>query len=120
MSLRDDIVNLALTWPDQGDYKPSADELISFFSDAQINAPTAEVPTESQAQRSLAPLPQGGLSTGCYSGPANLVKQWCGIFACSVAVNAGLNGVWWDVNSGYIKGAQVLKIYGVPVSNPAI
>lgn len=100
MSVRDDIVNAGLDWSRPGSYKPSAGELVSFFSDAG----TEQVPSQDEAQKSL-----DSLVTGCYVGGA--VKQWCGIFACSVAANAGLN-VKWTLVSGQIIGTPVKKIWG--------
>jgi hypothetical protein len=102
MSFRNDIINLAEKWatPDSG-YKPSAAELISFFTDAK----TQQAPSQSEAQRSL-----DTLSSGCYIGDQQ--KHWCGIFACSVAANAGLSTLSWDLMHGQIQGAEIRKIWG--------
>lgn len=101
MSFRDDMINSALSWADPGQYKPTANELISFFTDSS----TQQTPSQDEAQKSLARL-----GTGCYIGAQ--VKQWCGIFACSVAVNVGLNTLQWDLTSGQIRGAEVHKKWG--------
>ena len=101
MSFRDDIINSALNWADPGQYKPTASELISFFTDSS----TQQAPSQDEAQKSL-----DRLGTGCYVG--GQVKHWCGIFACSVAVNVGLNTLRWDLMSGQIRGADVQKKSG--------
>jgi hypothetical protein len=102
MSVRDDIVALANEWVDPGFYyKPTPDELISFFTDAN----TEQAPSPDEANRSLATL-----DVGCYVG--GHVKHWCGIFACSVARNAGLDRLKWTLFSGKILGPDVKKVWG--------
>jgi len=103
MSVRDDIISSAQNWADPGIYKPTADELIGFFSDAK----TEQVPTDDEAQKSL-----DTLGTGCYIGGQGQVRHWCGIFACAVARNAGLNSIRWTLLGGNILGVQVQKVWG--------
>ena len=69
MSFRDDIINSALNWADPGQYKPTASELMSLFTDCS----TQQAPSQDEAQKSL-----DKLGTGCYVG--GQVKRWCGIF----------------------------------------
>jgi hypothetical protein len=85
---RQSILDLAEQWASPGTYKPTADELIGFFADAQCE----QQPSLADAQKSLNRL--GG---GCYVGGA--VKQWCGIFACAVLADSGI-GVRWSMMSG--------------------
>lgn len=102
MSVRDDIVALANEWVDPGlSYKPTSDELISFFTDAN----TEQAPSSAKANKSLV-----ALDVGCYVG--GQVKHWCGIFACSVARNAGLSRLRWTLYSGQILGPDVTKVWG--------
>jgi hypothetical protein len=104
MSVRDDIVALANEWVDPGfNYKPTPDELISFFTDAK----TEQAPSAGEANKSLATL-----DVGCYVG--GQVKHWCGIFACSVARNAGLDRIRWTLRNGEILGPddQIKKVWG--------
>src|SRR5262245_38574964 len=100
MAIRDDIVSSAQDWSGPVRYRPTASELVSFFQ----NAGAQQAPSESEAQKSL-----NTLDTGCYVGGA--VKQWCGIFACSVAANKRVLA-YWDLLSGQIRGAGVKKIWG--------
>jgi hypothetical protein len=102
MSFRQAIVDNAKFWAAPSFYKPTADELVSFFSDAN----TEQAPTRAEAQASLTEL-----GSGCFVGgrDSKNVKQWCGIFACSIARNAGLN-VRWSLLDGKIVGASL--IYG--------
>ena len=101
MSFRDDIVYLAEYWADPGIYKPVASELVSFFTDAN----TEQVPSEKEAQKSL-----DTLGSGCYVG--GKVKHWCGIFACSIARNSGMNSLRWTLLGGNILGTEVRKVWG--------
>lgn len=97
------IRHVAADWPNPSRYKPSATELISFFSDAH----TGDLPSLSDAQSSL-----DNLQYGCYMYGQTQIKHWCGIFACSVAVNAGLNMLKWDLSGGKIVGTQAQWITG--------
>ena len=78
--------------------KPSAIELRGFFQTAKTEA----VPTLAEAERSLATL-----SSGCYI-QGNAVRHWCGIFACAVAVSAGLTAFRWTLNGGRILGPRLI------------
>src|SRR3954447_6838498 len=101
MAIREDIIQLAKYWADPGSYRPNADELRSFF----IDAGTEQVPTQEEAQKSL-----DTLQYGCYIGKQR--KQWCGIFACAIARNAGLTGIKWTLDGGKILGSRVAKHFG--------
>jgi hypothetical protein len=102
MSVRDDIVALANEWVNPGFYyKPTPDELVSFFADAK----TEQAPSWDEANKSLVTL-DGGYYVG------GQVKHWCGVFACSVARNAGLGGLRWTLYSGEILGHEVKKVWG--------
>jgi len=101
MSKRDHIAGLANEWVASGPYKPTPDELIGFFTDAN----TERAPSWDEAQKSL-----DQRSTGCYVG--GQVKHWCGIFACSVARNAGLQTLNWTLRGGEIHGSEVKKEWG--------
>jgi hypothetical protein len=91
---------LANEWVDPGlSYKPTTDELISFFTDAN----TEQAPSQDQASKSLSTL-----DTGCYVGGE--VKHWCVIFACSIARNAGLVRLKWTLLGGKILGLK--KVWG--------
>jgi hypothetical protein len=60
MSARDDIVALANEWVDPGFYyKPTPDELVTFFTDARAG----QAPTWDEAKKSL-----DSLDVGCYVG----------------------------------------------------
>jgi hypothetical protein len=79
---------------------PSAAELRDFF----VKARTESIPTLEQAQRSLVKL-----TSGCYI-ENDAVRHWCGIFACKVAVSAGLTQCRWSLMGGSLLGVQ--KIMG--------
>jgi hypothetical protein len=93
VDLRDQIVRIAQWWAFPGAYQPTADELIDFFQGAK----TEQYPSLTEAERSLKTL-----NTGVYVGGS--VKQWCGIFACSVLASVGLN-VRWTLNGGKMLGS---------------
>jgi hypothetical protein len=79
-------------------YRPSAQELHDFFAASKTEA----VPTMAEAEKSLKYL-----STGCYiQGTA--VRHWCGIFACAVAISAGLRSFRWTLHGGKIIGPQLV------------
>lgn len=78
-------------------YRPTAHELRQFF----IASRTESTPTLAEAERSLKTL-----STGCYIEGA-AVRHWCGIFACAVAIAAGLP-FRWTLHGGKIIGPQLL------------
>lgn len=68
-----------------------------------------------EAAKSLDELP-----VGCYVGghfeygqiKGSQIKHWCGIFACAMAVEAGLSDLRWTLYGGTIKGSQVHKTWG--------
>lgn len=95
MPSRQDIVSLAHWWAAPGEYKPTAEELVSFFTDAGAE----QAPTLSNAQ---AALTAGG--TGVKVG--SQTKHWCGIFACSVLRSLGVD-CKWTLLGGTIKGSGV-------------
>lgn len=88
------IVNRALWWADPGEYKPYPSHLIYFFK----NAGCEQIPTEAEAQKAM------GLGNGVPMG--NKVKHWCGIFACSVLKDCGVD-VRWTLNGGKMLGPGV-------------
>ena len=102
MPIRDDILRLAEWWADPGEYKPWPEELISFFEVAEAE----QAPSYAEAQKSLTTL-----STGAFVGGA--VKHWCGIFACHVLREAGLN-VRWTLLGGKIVGKSANQVKYVP------
>jgi hypothetical protein len=81
-----------------GPYKPSARELMGFFATARTEA----LPTLAEAEKSLRTL-----SSGCYIQGSS-VRHWCGIFACAVAVSAGLTSFRWTLHGGKIIGPQLI------------
>jgi len=104
MSIRTKILDRAVYWAAPGDWKPDAESLVYFFSEAGCE----QVPTVSEASRSLTSLPNG-----CYIG-GNNVRHWCGIFACACYVEAGV-GCRWTLFGGTIKstsGVGVTKVWG--------
>lgn len=90
MARRDDILLHASYWSMWTDFRVTADELIYFFKKAGCE----QAPSQSEANKSL------GRSTGAYVG--GQVKHWCGIFACAVLREAGLN-VRWTLLGGKIR-----------------
>ena len=95
MPIRDDIVSRAEYWADPGEYKPLADELISFFEEAGAE----QAPTVSEAEYALKYR-----GTGVAVG--GQVKHWCGVFACYILRQSGVD-VRWTLLGGKMKGSQV-------------
>lgn len=93
------ILQAGLAWTrlKSNPYQPTARELRDFF----VNARTESTPTPAEVEKSLKTL-----STGCYIEGA-AVRHWCGIFACAVAVSAGLP-FRWTLHGGKIIGPQLL------------
>jgi hypothetical protein len=88
------IVNRALWWADPGEYRPYPSHLILFCKTAGCE----QLPTEAEAQKGLT------LDNGVYIG--GKLKHWCGIFACSVLKESGVD-VRWTLNGGRMMGSGV-------------
>lgn len=91
------VVDAALKVSAMGPRKPTAHDLSAFFRVARTEA----VPTLQEAQRSL-----DTLSSGCYL-QGNQVRHWCGIYACALVRNTGLNARW-TLHGGKIIGPQLI------------
>jgi hypothetical protein len=89
--IRQDVVDSAYLWASPGVYKPTPEEMIQFFADANCE----QKPSLAEATRSV-----NRLGSGCYVG--GFVKQWCGIFGVSVLANCGV-GIRWSLMSGGAK-----------------
>ena len=100
MSIRGEVIRLANWWAAPGSYQPLADELKSFFTVAGCE----EEPTLADAQEAIDSRPYGVMVHGS-------LKHWCGIFACSILVRAGLN-TRWTLLGGKMVGPGVVKIGG--------
>ena len=81
-----------------GPRKPSAEELRGFFATSRTQA----MPTLVEAEKSLHEL-----SSGCYI-QGRAIRHWCGIFACALAVSAGLRSFQWTLQGGKILGPQLV------------
>lgn len=92
MAIRDLITGIAEGWASPGEWKPDADTLIWYFN----NAGAEQAPTMDEAQ---AALDAGGTGVNV----SGVKKHWCGIFACSVIVEAGLTLANWTLLGGRIK-----------------
>ena len=78
--------------------QPSAEELRGFFVTSGVKPPL----TLAEAEKSLRNLP-----SGCYiQGKA--IRHWCGIFACALAVSAGLRSFKWTLLGGKMLGAPLI------------
>jgi hypothetical protein len=109
MALRAQIVNRALWWAAPGEYKPYPSHLIYFCS----NAGCEQIPSEAEAQKSLT------YNNGVLIG--GKIKHWCGIFACSVLKECGVN-VHWTLMGGKMLGAATIQwgYYGMQPGDVAI
>lgn len=104
MSLRTSILERAVYWAAPGTWKPDPASLVYFFKKAGCE----QAPSVSEASRSLS-----SLANGCYVGAvkeAN-IRHWCGIWACSTLVEAGVSAKW-TLFGGTIKGSGVTKVWG--------
>jgi hypothetical protein len=90
-----DIVERAYYWAAPGEWKPDAESLIGYFEQAR----TEEKPSLANANAALA---AGG--TGVKIGTQT--KHWCGIFACAVLSEVGVD-CRWTLLGGQIKGTGV-------------
>lgn len=100
MSTRSRIIDWANWWAWPGEYKPTPEELISFFE----GAGTESQPSLKDAKAALA---AGGTGVKIYGQ----TKHWCGIFACSVLRQAGVDATWSLMNG---------RITGKGVTSPAL
>jgi hypothetical protein len=100
MSIRDKILEVAEYWVRPGDYRPTADELMFFFTNSGAEA----APSMAEAQDALKNLSNGVRVQG-------QIKQWCGVFACSVLKEAGVD-VRWTLNGGKMVGDGVTLLPG--------
>jgi hypothetical protein len=100
MAVRDRILDLASFWASPGEYKPTEDDLISFFNDSGAEAS----PTPSEARQALQCLSTGVRIQG-------EIKHWCGIFACCVLRQAGVDGRW-TLFGGRMVGTGVTLVPG--------
>lgn len=107
MPIRDEIVNWAIWESNFGEWKPSADEMQSFFRTAGLTPPTDQDMKKFQTMGSNVPVQ--GHSTA-----------WCGIFACYVLKHWGGLDVWWQAggNKPGINGAGVKKVYDYRFMRP--
>ncbi len=96
-SLRSAICERAKFWASPGEWLPTASHLVDFFK----GAGTERVPSLSDAERSLKYL-----TTGVYLDKTT-IRHWCGIFACSVLREKGVN-VRWTLNGGKMVGGVKL------------
>jgi hypothetical protein len=106
MASRYDIVRLADWWAWPGEYKPSAEELRSFFVDAGAE----DAPPLANAEKALA---AGGTGVKLSNGEK---RHWCGIFATAVLRDAGVD-CHWTLFGGKVKGKGVSG--ALPHSYPA-
>jgi hypothetical protein len=100
MAIRDKILELADWWAAPGKYRPTEEELISFFSEGGAEAS----PTEKEATHALTKLQYGVQVQG-------RVKHWCGVFACYILRQAGVKARW-TLLTGKIVGDGVTKLPG--------
>jgi hypothetical protein len=100
MSVRDRILELAESWASPGDYRPTADDLIFFFTNSGAEA----APSMAEAQDALKNLSNGVRVQG-------QIKHWCGVFACSVLKEAGVD-VRWTLYGGKMIGDGVTLLPG--------
>jgi hypothetical protein len=100
MALRSEIVDRAIFEADFGQWKPSAEEMKTFFSTAGLTPPTDADMKNFQTWGSNVPV--NGYSTA-----------WCGIFACYVLKHWGGLDVRWQRggSSPGINGGGVKKVY---------
>lgn len=68
MAVRDKILEVAEFWVNPGEYRPTEDELISFFTDSGAEA----APTQAEAHEALTKLSTGVRVQG-------QIKHWCGV-----------------------------------------
>ncbi|MGH9903211.1 MAG: hypothetical protein ACRD68_15495 [Pyrinomonadaceae bacterium] len=97
MGYRSDIVALAQWWADPGEWKPTDEDLVYFFQNAGAEAK----PSLKEAQEALK-YRVTGVKVG------GQVKHWCGVFACSVLREAGLNVARWTLLGGKIKNVSLV------------
>ena len=100
MAIRDKIIELADYWSSPGKYRPTEDELITFFTGSGAEA----APTQAEAREALTSLSYGVRVQG-------QIKHWCGIFACYVLREAGVD-VRWTLHGGKMVGAGITKLPG--------
>ena len=95
MSIVDDIILCGEKWAPLGERRPDAEDIVRIFKTARAQ----DVPTLADAKKSLSKLSNGIYMYGKTTNP----KHWCGIFACCVWNEVGLD-VRWDLKDGKIKG----------------
>lgn len=99
MPIRDEVVEWAIWESNFGNWKPTPDEIRTFFQTAGLTPPTA-----AQAQNSLTNL-NNGIKFG------GVTIHWCGIFATYVLKHWGGLDVKWVSGAG-IKGSGVTRRSG--------
>lgn len=97
MPIRDTIVDSAIWESDFGQWKPSGEEMASFFSTAGLTEPSDSDLAKFQNQTSN--IVVNGQSIA-----------WCGIFACYVLKRWGGLDVKWVPGVG-MKGSSVTKVW---------
>ncbi|HMD42901.1 MAG TPA: hypothetical protein VKH45_07500 [Candidatus Acidoferrum sp.] len=100
MAVRDKILDVAEYWVSPGEYRPTEDDLISFFTESGAEA----APTLEEAREALTRLSNGVRVQG-------QIKHLCGIFACYVLRQAGVD-VRWTLLGGNMVGDGVTKLLG--------
>lgn len=97
MGYRSEIIKLGQQWASPGEWKPTEEDLVNFFKGAGAEA----WPSIQEAREALKYRVTGVKVNG-------QVKHWCGVFACYILRQAGLNTVRWTLYGGKMKNIQLV------------